>query len=499
MISFSGLASGLDSSAIISQLVALERIPINLLEQKKAIENEKLELVGTLKGLVQGLQSKAKGLSTLSDFLKFDVSAGQEGIATFSATGDAQPGSHTISVESLAQADRWAFDGVADPDAQLGTADGQQLQFTVGTTTYDIVVNQADSSLNDIADEINDLAGDDVTASVVNVGTSSAPSYQLVIASDETGEDYRISGIASTVTGLTIDATGPDANGNAQSANNVTVGTNAVAIIDGLTVERESNDFSDVIEGVSIEAVSADPGNPVSFTVEADDAGIKSKVQEFLDAYNEVVDFINEQNTYTEDAGAGGELFGDSLLQSVGSQIKSALFNVPIDTVLNDDIGYSTLSLVGIKQDSSGKLSIDDSVFDEKLAGNLDALADLFVDTDGFDNGGAAVNTAAYYQDTTADSGLAASLDRAIERMFGTFDTGTGTSLSSLFDAKTDVLNSNIKRFDDQIDSKERYLEVFEQNLIQRYAALEELMAGLNAQGASLSSMLSSLTPKNDS
>lgn len=193
---------------------------------------------------------------------------------------------------------------------------------------------------------------------------------------------------------------------------------NATAEIDGLLVERETNEFGDVLAGVGITATAADPNKTITFTVEADHAAIKKNVKEFVDAYNKVVGFINTQNTYSEDQGPGGDLFGDPILRDVKSRIDQALFGVDIDTVAADTEGYSTLSLVGIKKQSDGTLLVSDSDLEDKLTTNIDAFADLFVDRDGFDNGGAIENDPAYYVDTTADSGLAASLDRAIQRMF---------------------------------------------------------------------------------
>lgn len=491
-ITFGGLASGLDTNAIINQLVAVESLPIQLLQGQKSVEESKLSLIGTFKGLIESLQEKADALKTPSAFLDFSVSASFEGVANFATTGSAVEGSHSLEVQSLAKADIWAFDGVADPDVDLGTADGQKVSFTVNGTTYAATFDQASSSLNEIASEINGIAGDDVTASVVNVGTESSPNYQLVLTSDDTGEDLRITGIGSTITGLTIDGTGPDVDGNAQSTNNVVVGSNAVAIIDGLTVERQDNQFDGVIEGVTIDALSTNVGDPITFTVAADTELIKEKIQDLVDAYNEVNSFINKQNTYTEDDGPGGDLFGDSLLRSVRQSVDSALFGVDIGTVTADTEGYSTLGLIGIEKANDGTLSINESTFDDKLAENVDAVMDLFADTDGFDNGGAAENTPEYYQDTTLDSGLADSLSRAIDRMFGTFSAG-GTTLKNLFDSRTDSLNENIKRIETQIESKEAYIEKFEERLVLRFARLEELMGSLNAQGDTLNSMLASL------
>lgn len=490
-ISFSGLGSGLDTAAIIRQLVSLERLPINALEDKSALLQQKVSAVGKLKGLVRDLQTAARELANKGAFLEYGVTASEEGFATFSATGNATAGSHTLSVQRLASADRWAFDAVTDADADLATGANQTISFDLNGTSYSLTVQQDQSSLREIASALNGLAGDEITATVVNTGTESSPSYQLVVGADDTGEDFRLSNIQSTVTGLTIDYAAPDGAGNAQSAANLTVGNNALAVIDGLLVERESNVFDGVVPSVGITATAADPAKTITFTVAADQEAIKEKLEEFVAAYNKVVAFRNEQSRYSEDDGPGGVLFGDSILQTVTSRIDAALFNVPVADVQADTEGYSTLSLVGIKKQSDGTLTINDSVLTEKLTENIDLFTDLFVDTDGFDNGGAAENTPAFYVDTTADSGLAATLDRALDRLLDA-TTGAGdVSIKSVFDARVDTYNADLLRYKKQIEAKEDYLERFELNLQTRFAKLEELIGSLNSQGQALAAQLS--------
>lgn len=489
-IGIGGLGSGLDTNAIITQLLKLETIPINQLEGKKKVEQDKLSKIGEFKSLVKDLQAKAKQLSQLKNLLEFQVTPSAEGVASFEATGEAVEANHTLKVLSLAAIDRWTFDGVADKTVDLATGAGQVVSFAAGGTNHSIAIDQASSSLEEIAAAINTAAGDDVEATVVNTGTSTTPSWKLVLTSKESGVAGRISNISSTVGGLTIDGAGPDANGVAQSADNITVGSNAVAVIDGLQVERTTNEFNDVITGLSLVVEAADPAKTINFSVGADTEAVVSKVEDLVVAYNAIISFVNAQNTYSEDDGPGGPLFGDSLLRQVRSSIDDALFNVPLAVVMADTTGYSTLGLMGFEKENDGKITLDKTKLEEKILGDLEAFADLFVDSDGFDNGGAAPNTPGYYVDTTTDSGLAAKLDRAIERMFGTSDGPAGTVIKGLFDAKTQTLNDAIERLNDQIEDKEYYLEKYEASLIQKFAKLEDVMGGLNAKGAALQSAL---------
>jgi flagellar hook-associated protein 2 len=352
-------------------------------------------------------------------------------------------------------------------------------------------VAQSASSLNEIAAAVKGAVDGAVNVSVVNAGTASSPSWQLVLSGTDSGSDLRFSGLSSTIAGLTIDGTGPDASGNPQSANNLTVANDAQALVDGLLVTRSDNDFSDVIEGVTINLTKADPATTITFTVEADKEAIKARVAEFVGAYNQVVQFINGQSSFSEEDGAGGELFGDNALRTIRRTLTTTLFGQSAAAIQGDTLGYGTLRLVGIETNSDGTLKINDAVFDQKIDANLDAFADLFVDSDGFDNAGALPGTPGYYTDLTADTGLADDLFRAIDQIVLSYQDSSGSFYKGLFEARTQAINDTIALFDDQIAQRELRLEQYEQQLVARFSALEALMAQFQAQSAYLAQNLS--------
>jgi flagellar hook-associated protein 2 len=492
-ISFSGLASGLDSGKLIQQLVALEGLPIKQLEAQKSTFQSKLSAVGTLKGLVKDLQTQADILSKKSSLLSYFTSVSQDGHLAASASGSASPGTHTVTVNQLATIDRWTFDPVADKTVDLATQDGQHVAFTVDGTNYDVVLTAATSSLEDVAAAINSVAGADVAASVVNVGTSAAPSYQLVMTSKHSGESNRISGIVNTVAGLTIDPTPPGTGGLPGSANNITVGMNAEAVIDGLTVVRETNEFNDVVAGLSLTVQSADPLTQLSVSVAADTGSIKTKIKDFVASFNKLIDYVNTQNTYNKEQDQGGMLFGDPILRQVVDRVRDGLFDFDPAVVQADTEGFSTLSLVGLKTQNDGTIKIDESVLDDKIADNLDKLADLFVDTDGFDNGGAAENTPGFYIDLTPDSGVADKLSRAIDRMLDTYNGPGGKVYKGIFDARAESYNKSINKLFKDIAAKQVQVDKFEDMLVMKFAGLEKLMGGLQSQGAALAVSVANL------
>ena len=451
-IQFGGLASGLDTGSIIQALLAVQARPIQLLEQQKAVEERKISLFGTLEGHVQALQDKAQELSGSNSLSSFTVGASNEGTALYSFTGTPPDGTHTLEISSLAQADRHSFVGVADSDTTLYSGD---FSFDYGGTTLSVTV--AGETLDGLAQEINDQLGDSVTASVVNVGTDATPSYQLVLAGDDTGNDFQITNI-STTTGLVYDQ-------------ELTNASNAVAIVDGLQVERSDNVFDGVIEGLTFTAQRTTTSEE-TFTISRDIEATKDTLQEFIDAYNTVVNFINDQNEYSEDDGAGGQLFGDSALTTIQRTISSALFDVDLGTVQNDTTGFSTLGLVGIDLGADGTLSLDSDKFEAKLAEDADAIEALFSDP---------------------DTGAFAKLDTAISSLVDSTTSSTGVEIDGLFDRRTNTLNGNIDDYDDQIERLEYQLEKQEEALVLQFARLEEIISGLNAQGSFLAQGLPQL------
>src|SRR5688572_14617793 len=143
-IQFGGLASGLDTNAIIEAILAVEGRTMRALEARKEGEQQRLTLLGTFQGLVEKLQDKARDLQLASNFFAHELTAGTEGIASFTLGGSAEAGAHTLDVLALASADRYAFAGVADPTTALGAG---TVDFTYGGTVYSVAITAGSDSL----------------------------------------------------------------------------------------------------------------------------------------------------------------------------------------------------------------------------------------------------------------------------------------------------------------------------------------------------------------
>jgi len=146
-----------------------------------------------------------------------------------------------------------------------------------------------------------------------------------------------------------------------------------------ITVVSESNKFHNVIAGVVLDVKDETPvGQVVTLTTDINVQGIKDSIQGFIDAYNDVNKFIDDQNKYTEESGEVGVLLGDRIIQTMQYSLRNLLSS----TVNNETEQYRHLSSIGIRTGSDGKLSIKDgSRFEEALREDLDDVIALFTDT----------------------------------------------------------------------------------------------------------------------
>jgi flagellar hook-associated protein 2 len=144
----------------------------------------------------------------------------------------------------------------------------------------------------------------------------------------------------------------------------VQAGLDARVEVDGVAVTRSSNRIEDLIEGVTLDLLGQDSASTVTLQVARDVEGVRGKVQAFVDAYNEVMDWIAKQFTYdAQSAKGGGPLFADSTLRIIRSRIQSLVIN----PVWGAPEGMGTLAMAGIRLNAQNRLTVNSTVLDECL------------------------------------------------------------------------------------------------------------------------------------
>lgn len=364
--SISGLISGLKTDDIISQLMELERMPITRLQIRQTALQAKLIAWQDANTRILAVKIKADVLTLNSTFEAKSVTSSDETILKCSASFVAQNGIYNLTVNSLSRAHQMKSDGYASTTSAIGT--GTVTISTGSGAPVEIVIDETNGTLTGLRDAIN-KAGAGMTAAIVNDGSDTVP-YRLLITSNTSGTAGAIT-LQSNLTGETVPSFA-----TMQEAQNavITLGEGEGAI----TVTKSTNNITDLIPGITLDLQRADAGKSVTVTVQNDTSTLKEAIVEFVEQYNNLIEFMNEQFKYDITTNSGGTLFADPNLQLVHSEIASKMF-LPVN-----GFGQSltVLSQIGITSTTKdGKLTLDQGELDKALANNLGQMKRLFAAT----------------------------------------------------------------------------------------------------------------------
>jgi flagellar hook-associated protein 2 len=447
----SGLASGVDTSSIVDQLMAVSR------QQTVPITNRQTRVTAEQSAL-KGIAAKLTAFQTAAAALKKDgtafatsqvVTSSDTSKVTVAKISGAGVGGHSVQVDRLAASAQAGF-AVGD----LSTAGS----FTVGTTTFSYGAGATAAS---IATQVNATAGAPVYAAVIKNG---AGEDRLVLSARTTGESSRF-----TVSGsaLTEDPTYASPAGS----------LNAQYRVDGSStvLQSESNSVENAVAGLRLTFKGVTTA-PVSVTVDAEDIdrdAVKAKVKAVVDAYNDLItttrsslDQKNVVNPSTTSDIAAGVLFGDIGLTSMLSSMRTGLRD-PIAGLT----GITSLADIGIDVPAaSGGASTDDAkqgklvIDDDKLSSALD----------------------------TDWTKVSAFLDKFAGKVDTLVKAQTG-STSSLIDGRVTGDDTTLKQLGDQLTSLNTRLDSEQTRLQAQFTAMETALSQLQSQQSWLTGQINSL------
>ena len=388
-ISSPGIGSNLDVNSIVSQLMVLERRPLQALDQKEATFQAQLSAFGTLKSALSAFQTAVAGLNDSGKFQAFKATIGDGGVATVTAAKSAVPGSYALEVTQLAQAQKLVALGQSSATTAIGagtlsiefgtisggTFDAQTGRYTGAAFAADgagaktITIGAANSTLAGIRDAIN-AAKIGVSASIVNDGSGTP--YRLALSVNDPGlaKSVKIS-VAGDAALANLLAHDPAAT---QGLAETVTARNAALKIDGVAITKTNNTISDAIEGVTLNLTKTNAGNPTTVAVVRDSGAIKGSVEALVKAYNEVNTTIKNLSSYDAAAKKGAILQGDFTLIALQSSIRSALSNALTST----GGAFNNLSQIGVAFQKDGTLALDATKFQKALDSSPNDIAALF-------------------------------------------------------------------------------------------------------------------------
>ncbi|RJQ47251.1 MAG: hypothetical protein C4538_05390 [Nitrospiraceae bacterium] len=448
-----GISTGIDYNDLISKLIEAQRQPINILEDKKSSYNEKITQYSSLSSKLSSLKSAVDKLKSASNFYAKSASVGDSAVAEATVSNTASTSNYTLTVTTLASEENEAHSGVAASTTVVNNSGTDKaFQYTYGGTQRTLTVTNG-TTLEGLRDIINaDASNPGVTATIVNDGVGATP-YRLIIKGNGTGA-------AKTITidaGTTLDGTGSTADFRATTFTEKKTAKDADFTIDGLQIVRSSNSVTDVITGLTINLKKDGVGASTKISVTADRDTIKEQINDFVNAYNDTVDLISTNMAYDSATGESGILSGEGTARNIQNRLRSIISN----TVSGQPTDMNILAQLGITTDSkTGKLNINSSTLDSKLASDLDDVATFFTNsTDGIAN-----------------------------QLYSYINTAI-SSVDGSITLRENGLKDIIENIDETIRNMEYRLDKTEQDLVRRFTSLEALVSGYTNIGNYLSSV----------
>ena len=445
----SGIGSGLDINGIVEQLVAAERAPTNnRLNLQEARANAELSAVGQLKSALSTFQDSLEALSELENFQQRSVAISDDELLTATVDSSAVPGTYDIEVKSLASIQKLRSGAFTDGDTVVGTGD---LTISVGAETAIITIPATANTLVGIRDTIN--AADNnpgIAATIVNAEDGA----YLILTTRETGAENQIkitqSGGDGGLASLTYDAalgTNP--------LTEVEAAADAQIIIDGLSISSATNSVSGAIDGVVIDVLAAAPGSIVDLDVTLDSDAASASVEEFVSAYNALINTIVSVTTFNAETGEAAPLLGDSVVRSIKNSIRREITSV-VDI---ENVNFSTLSEIGLQTEASGTLELDSDILSAAIAEDFDGVGLLFA----------------------SDNGIA--------KQLGTIIEGFLSSAGQISNREI-TLNDQLERITTQRESLDARMASVQERLLRQFNAMDQLVAQLNNTSTFLATQL---------
>ena len=388
-LSAPGIGSNLDVNGIVTRLMDAERRPVKALDVREAGLQTEITAFGTLKSSLATFQTAAQALNDASRFQAMSATPSDSDVLRASASSTAAPGTHTVEVTQLAQAQKLAaagqsststaigsgtltfdFGTIADPGATFNATTGKYgagATFTSdGSASKTVVIGSTGNTLDGIRDAINN-ANIGVTASIVNDG-SGAP-YRLALSVNDSGAAHSVkisvSGDTALSNLLSHDPTG------AQALFETVTARNALLKVDGIAVSRSTNAAENTIPGLTLNLYKTGTS---TVDIARDSSTVKASVETLVNAYNALNKNLSELTAYNATTKKGGVLLGNAAVRTIQTQLRAAL-SAPISGLSGS---LTSLTDVGIGFQKDGTLALDSATFNTAITAHFDDIAAIF-------------------------------------------------------------------------------------------------------------------------
>lgn len=355
-----GIGSGIDTAKLVEDLANASKAPrLAVIESREQANTAKISMLGTLSSTIDNFASSLSSLVAGGTLFTQPTTSNASIVKATALAGSRIGGlASQITVDRLATAQTLSSVNLASNTEAVGEG---SLTLDTAVGSFTVTIDSSNNTLAGLARAIN-AANAGVTATTVKDSagsrlvikgvTGEANDYTLTLASGDPAQLGRFAYDPNVAGGMT----------QAQAAQD------AQLTIDGVAMTRSTNSFSDVIEGVKIDLVGAQPGTIVSIGTSRPTDAIKTAVQDFVAAYNEVKALLNEAT-----ARETGPLRNDPGIREMQLQLARLT-----STKLAEGDGPTTLAELGVRTNRDGTLTLDTGRLSTLLETDPDAVEAMF-------------------------------------------------------------------------------------------------------------------------
>jgi flagellar hook-associated protein 2 len=325
-----------DFQAILNKAVQTAQVPLSLLETRDTAVLGQKAALGSLQNSVAGLTASLTALGADGTTGALSANSSNSSAVTATATGATAPATYVInsvtSVASAASETSLTQYGAATP-ITTGTTNPGQMQLMVGTKPYTFTLT--DNSLNGLVNQLNGLAGNPVTASIL---TTAGGDY-LSLTANSTG---------AGALQLNDESSGTDTN----LISNTNPGSDAKFHLNGILIDQPSNTVNNVVPGLTFNIVGQSD-SATTLTLASDPSQVSNDLQTFVSSYNALATQIQGQVGQS-----GGALVGDSTIQQLQQTMQHMISHFSSSTGNVHSLSDLGVTFNGI----DGMLTLDPSV-----------------------------------------------------------------------------------------------------------------------------------------
>lgn len=370
---------------------------------------------------------------------RFTLSSKETGadnaISFFAGTKDSQTGVYTESTDAenilknlgwtlkksdIAEADMkgFAFSGGTKASSvnDLNTTIDKDIKFTLwaGEEKFEITASVGDK-YSDLVSKVETETKGKIKLSAVQSGNGSPYTFNFVAGDkassstkikifdgtmDTKAKTYTSDGDTKTFLqdtlkiGISTSYSLDDAKGTAH----LKKAQDAEFTLDGVKMYRSTNEIKDIGAGLTLNLLKA---GEINFDIKQDSEGLTSTMEELVEKYNELVNYLNDVTAYDSETKVSGDLADVIEIKNLRSSINKILFtSQSVEGTTTDDKGNKTktnvlvsvldfgLSLNDTSKSNSSQLALlkfDSAKFEKKFAEDPDFAESFFSGTSGFE------------------------------------------------------------------------------------------------------------------